>query len=64
MDYLVELNSKVVEIGRMDLPGPVKAIMRAPLVERMIAEIFQIFIMTPIDCGSYDLADNKTALSY
>jgi len=66
LDQLVEWNEQVVKIGRMDLPGPVKAIMRAPYVERMIAEIFQIFIMKPIECGSYDLeADGaKTQLSY
>jgi len=64
MDYLVELNTKVVNIGKQDLPGPVKALMRAPLVERMIAEIFQIFIMTPKDVGSFDLEQNQEALVY
>jgi magnesium-protoporphyrin IX monomethyl ester (oxidative) cyclase len=64
MDRLVELNNKVIEIGQSDLPGPVKALARAPYVERMIAGIFQIFIMTPKDVGSYDLQANQSQLSY
>lgn len=55
---------QVVNIGKQDLPSPVKALMRAPLVERMIAEIFQIFIMTPKDVGSYDLEAKQEALVY
>ncbi|GIL47678.1 hypothetical protein Vafri_4440 [Volvox africanus] len=64
MDLLVKYNSQVVNIGKMNLPEPVKALMRLPLLERMVAEVFQIFIMTPKDCGSYDFAENKTALVY
>ncbi len=55
---------QVIAIGQQDLPAPVKAVMRAPLVERMIAEIFQIFIMRPKDVGSYDLEANQEALVY
>lgn len=54
----------MVDIGKKDLPGPVKALMRAPLVERMVAEIFQIFLMTPKDVGSFDLEANQEALVY
>lgn len=54
----------MIEIGRSDLPGPVKALMRAPYVERMIAGIFQIFIMSPKDVGSFDLQDKQEALVY
>ncbi|WIA36964.1 hypothetical protein OEZ86_008201 [Tetradesmus obliquus] len=64
MDELVKLNNKVIEIGNSDMPAPLKALARAPYVERMIAGIFQIFIMKPIDCGSFDLEANQTQLSY
>eukprot|EP00878_Enallax_costatus_P000195 GHUV01000253.1.p1 GENE.GHUV01000253.1~~GHUV01000253.1.p1 ORF type:complete len:405 (+),score=118.22 GHUV01000253.1:224-1438(+) len=64
MDKLIELNTKVIELGKSDLPAPLKALARAPYVERMIAEIFQIFIMKPKDVGSYDLEANQTQLSY
>eukprot|EP00197_Chlamydomonas_leiostraca_P014704 CAMPEP_0202867420 /NCGR_PEP_ID=MMETSP1391-20130828/9392_1 /ASSEMBLY_ACC=CAM_ASM_000867 /TAXON_ID=1034604 /ORGANISM="Chlamydomonas leiostraca, Strain SAG 11-49" /LENGTH=117 /DNA_ID=CAMNT_0049547467 /DNA_START=17 /DNA_END=370 /DNA_ORIENTATION=- len=55
LDYLVELNTKVINIGRMQVPGFVKAVLRAPLIERMVAEVFQLFIMTPIRAGSVDM---------
>jgi magnesium-protoporphyrin IX monomethyl ester (oxidative) cyclase len=55
MDRLVELNQKVIDIGRSDLPAPLKALARAPYVERMVANIWQVFLMKPKDVGSYDL---------
>lgn len=64
MDELVRLNNKVIELGNSDMPAPLKALARAPYVERMIAGIFQIFIMTPKDTGSFDLQANQTQLSY
>ena len=54
MDALVELNAKLVAVGRSDLPGPLKALAKAPLLERMIAGVFQIFIMPTLDIGSVD----------
>ncbi|KAG1657673.1 hypothetical protein FOA52_013767 [Chlamydomonas sp. UWO 241] len=64
LDYLVELNTKVINIGKMDLPGPVKMLMKAPFVERMIAEIFQIFVSTPVKCGSVDVEADMAELAY
>jgi magnesium-protoporphyrin IX monomethyl ester (oxidative) cyclase len=58
------LVAQVIAIGKSDMPAPLKALARAPYVERMIAGIFQIFIMTPKDCGSFDLEANQTQLSY
>lgn len=55
---------QVIDLGKSNLPGPLKALARAPYVERMVAEIFQIFIMKPIDCGSFDLAEKQEALVY
>eukprot|EP00955_Chlamydomonas_euryale_P113727 366230-Chlamydomonas_euryale.AAC.8 len=55
MDKLIELNSKLIAVGKMNLPDPVKTLMRAPLIERMVAQMFQIFISTPIKCGSLDV---------
>ncbi|KAI8468644.1 MAG: copper target 1 protein [Monoraphidium minutum] len=55
MDKLVDYNEKLVAIGSSGMPKPLQALARAPLVERMVAEIFQIFIMKPKDTGSVDL---------
>lgn len=57
MDALVGYNDKISEIGRMEIYAPVKAVLRLPYLERMVANIFQIFIMTPKESGSVDLAD-------
>jgi magnesium-protoporphyrin IX monomethyl ester (oxidative) cyclase len=64
MDRLVKLNKQVIELGSKGLPTPLVALARAPLIERMVAEIFQIFIMKPKDCGSFDLAPVQSQLSY
>jgi hypothetical protein len=64
LSLLLLEHPQVIEVGRSDLPGPLKALARAPYVERMVAEIFQIFIMKPIDCGSFDLQDNQGQLVY
>ncbi|KIZ05236.1 magnesium-protoporphyrin IX monomethylester (oxidative) cyclase [Monoraphidium neglectum] len=55
MDRLVEYNSKLVALGKSDLPAPLQSLARLPIIERMVAEIFQIFIMKPKDCGSVDM---------
>jgi hypothetical protein len=39
----------------MNLPGPLKSLMRLPYMERMFAEMVQCFIATPLEAGSVDL---------
>ncbi len=55
MDRLVELNEKLVALPKSGMPAPLQSLARLPIIERMVAQIFQIFIMTPKDCGSVDL---------
>ena len=67
MDRLVELNTKLVEISRWSgAPGFVKALARLPVMERMVAEMAQIFFMRPVECGSYDLVppERRAELMY
>jgi magnesium-protoporphyrin IX monomethyl ester (oxidative) cyclase len=66
MDHLVELNEKLVAIGKSGMPKPLQSLARLPYIERMVAEIFQIFIMTPKDCGSVDMlsAEQQTQVVY
>ena len=40
----------------MGLPSPVTTLLRLPFIERMVAEIFQLFITTPLKTGSVDVA--------
>jgi len=62
MDRLVELNKKLVAIQGSDAPEFVKKIQSAPIIERMIAGVWQIFIMKPLECGSIDI--NEPAAVY
>jgi hypothetical protein len=55
--------AQVIDLGKSGLPAPLLALARAPLIERMVAEIFQIFIMKPKDVGSVDLAPQTEQLS-
>jgi magnesium-protoporphyrin IX monomethyl ester (oxidative) cyclase len=56
MDRLVELNTKLVAIGRSDSPDVVKTASKLPIIAGMVSEMLQIFLMKPKDCGSVDLA--------
>lgn len=55
LDYMVEMNKKLSAIAKLDLPKPVKAVLSAPFVERIVAESFQLFLMAPLTGGSVDL---------
>ena len=64
MDQLVVYNEQLLAVGRTDAPAVVKNLQRLPLVQKMAGEMLAIFLMKPKDCGSYDLAADKTALVY
>ena len=55
MDKLVDLNAKLVAISKSPLPKPLQALARLPVIERMVAEMAQIYFMTPKKTGSVDL---------
>lgn len=62
MNKLVDLNEKLLAIKASDAPEFVKTLQSAPIIERMIAGVWQIFIMKPLDCGSIDI--NEPASVY
>jgi magnesium-protoporphyrin IX monomethyl ester (oxidative) cyclase len=62
MDRLIELNTQLLAIGQSDAPEFVQKLQQAPIIERMVANIFQIFIMKPRDVGSVDI--NEPAIAY
>lgn len=64
MDALIALSEKLKSIDRGDLPAPLKALAKAPVYERMVAGIFQLFIGPVKRTGSYDLAADPKALVY
>jgi len=65
LDKMVALNAKITEIGQSDMPSVVKAIMRAPYIERLIAEMFQIVLIPAKRTGCLDIeAANLPKLQY
>eukprot|EP00892_Ulva_mutabilis_P000427 jgi/Ulvmu1/10385/UM061_0069.1 len=62
MDRLVELNNKLVAIQTSDAPEFIKKLQSAPIVERMVAGVFQLFCMKPLEQGSIDI--NEPAAVY
>ena len=64
LDKMVEYNQKIIDIGRMNIPAPLKAVLRLPFIERMVAEVFQCLIATPLETGSVDIAAPEGQLVY
>eukprot|EP00210_Caulerpa_lentillifera_P007913 g7554.t1 len=63
MDKLVELNTKLVDIGSSDIPDVVKNFQRAPIIAQMVAGIVEIYFMKPVDAGSWDFR-TETQMAY
>ena len=64
MNYLVDCNKKLSSIGESNAPNWLKNIQKAPIFERMAANILQIFLMKPIECGSYDFSPSPAYSGY
>lgn len=62
MDRLIDLNSQLLAISASDAPALLKKLQQAPIIERMVANIWQIFVMTPMEVGSVDV--NEPAMAY
>lgn len=61
MNILVDLNQKVTDIGNLEIPDFAKAVLRAPLIERMLKQITQIYFSPPMRSGSVDINPALTA---
>jgi hypothetical protein len=62
MERLVDLNNKLLAINKSDAPAILKKLQQAPIIERMVANVWQLFISKPMEIGSVDV--NEPALSY
>jgi len=54
MDNLVEINNRMTEIAKMDIPGPLKNVMKAPLTAAFASNCFLLYLMEPVRGGSMD----------
>jgi magnesium-protoporphyrin IX monomethyl ester (oxidative) cyclase len=64
MDKVLALSQQLATIDKSDAPGFLKALQKAPVYERMVANIAQLLCAKPVKAGSADLAENQTAVQY
>lgn len=66
MDKMVSVNNQLTALGNgtSNIPGLVQPFAKAALYERMASLLIRVLLMTPIETGSYDLADTEAELVY
>lgn len=66
MNRLVDLNTQLVGLDSATSPlmSVAKPFIKAALMERMAANMMQIFLMKPKDCGSADLEPSVAAAGF
>lgn len=66
MDKMVEINSKLAAMGNgtSTIPALMQPLAKVALYERMASLLLRVLAMKPIQCGSFDLADNQAELLY
>ena len=55
MDRMVGYNLQLVAIEKSNAPGLLKTLQKLPLLERIAANVFQLFLMPTKRCGSLDI---------
>ncbi|GMH40164.1 hypothetical protein BSKO_08068 [Bryopsis sp. KO-2023] len=63
MDALRDLNMSLLALGDSDAPDFVKNAQKAPIIAQMVAIMFGIFFMKPLDSGSWDF-ESESQLAY
>ena len=66
MDKMVSVNNQLTALGNgtSKIPALVQPLAKAALYERMGSLLMRVLFMTPIETGSYDMADNTAELVY
>ena len=55
MDRMVGYNLQLVAIEKSDAPELLKTLQKLPLLERIAANVFQLFLLPTKRCGSLDI---------
>lgn len=61
MEKMVELNTKLLALNKSDAPALLRKLQQAPIIERMVANVWQLLIMKPMEIGSVDVNEPATA---
>lgn len=64
LDHLVVLNQKLIDIGKTQLPAPIKALQRVPTLFSFVGELLALFLMRPVESGSLDYVDYEAQVVY
>lgn len=64
LDRMVEINKKLIAIGKEEGSSLVKNLKKVPLVAALANEILAAYLMPPIESGSVDFADFEPTLVY
>lgn len=64
LDHLVVLNQKLIDIGKTQLPAPIKALQRVPTLFSFVGELLALFFMRPVEGGSLDYVDYEAQVVY
>lgn len=64
LDNMVAMNMQLAAIGDSDAPEALKSLQKLPIIASFVGELLGLFLMKPVEGGTYDLAPSETALTY
>eukprot|EP00894_Picocystis_sp_ML_P002131 jgi/Pico_ML_1/52648/g3325.t1 len=64
LDNMVAMSKQLSAIGESDALEVVKSLQKLPIIANFVGELLALFLMKPVDGGTYDMASNETALTY
>ena len=64
LDNMVAMNKQLSAIGEIDAPEIMKSLQKLPIIANFVGELLALFLMKPVEGGTYDMASNETALTY
>uniref|UniRef100_A0A6U9R8D7 magnesium-protoporphyrin IX monomethyl ester (oxidative) cyclase n=1 Tax=Picocystis salinarum TaxID=88271 RepID=A0A6U9R8D7_9CHLO len=64
LDSMVAMNKQLSAIGESDAPEIMKSLQKLPIIANFVGELLALFLMKPVEGGTYDMASNETALTY
>jgi magnesium-protoporphyrin IX monomethyl ester (oxidative) cyclase len=64
LDKLVVLNQQLIDVGKTNLPAPIKLIQRLPAIAGFVSVLLALYLMKPVDSGSLDFAEPEAQIVY
>ncbi|GJP32204.1 hypothetical protein CLOM_g16801 [Closterium sp. NIES-68] len=64
LDHLVQLHQSIIDADASTAPDLVKRLQKLPLQAAFVGELLAMYLMTPVDSGSVEFADNEPRIVY